>query len=123
MKYFAVILVLFICFSAFPRRINKEKQPIVSKVAPLDSLVVGIDKRLVYFSCKLDSIVIFTDKEDGEYHTFSDCPCIDISISSHFLADLELNCIRKKICPLCLSKTKYFDYICDELIERKKSKP
>lgn len=119
MKYLILLFAAISCLIASPRKINNGVER-HSHLFAKDSL--HLNSRRLYLSCKIDSIIVFHDKVDGEYHTFSDCPCIDNTISSHFLCDIDPIIVKHNICPLCLSKTKYIKVACDSVLCRK-SKP
>lgn len=116
MKYFLFILLAFSCLTSFPRKLRVNTNNSVSNT-PRDSLIFDASK--IYLSCKIDSIIVFRDKIDGQYHTFSDCPCIDDAISSYFLCDINPYAVKKNICPLCFAKTKYIKVACDSVVHRK----
>lgn len=121
MKIFIAVLVFLTSICAFPRkrvftRFQNEDSSTHSNFRARDSIV--LDGRSIYFTIRVDSIVVFKDKMDSEYHSFSDCPCIDGSISAHFLCDLDIIRFQKDFCPLCKSKSKYFNVICDSINSR-----
>lgn len=112
----SLLIISLICLTAYPRIIKKYNKKMASFSAK-DSVIV--DGRKIYFSCSIDSLLVFKDKTDGEFHIFDKCSCIDNYISAHYLCDINPLVFKKNLCPLCESKCKFIKTACDSLILRK----
>lgn len=116
MKYLLVVLLALISLSVFPRKLRSHSAIVSESFYKKDSLVYN--SKTIYLSCPIDSLVLFLDKEDLEFHIFDSCPCIDKNMSAHYLKDLDDDDIKNHICPLCESKCKYIKVACDSIIIR-----